>query len=253
MSIIKRLLHKGESRCCFRDSASVTYEGMLPSDLTLRALRFILSAKSRQSCLQDCETVDFYNSLIKSEHNLLSRERNVCIHQCTHSLTISQTMTSQINLRLVATAMASAILPTPNFWKRALRYPLTESSDRCMICAISLVLTKTSQRWPNGEEPQSRTIRQLFFSTLSRSERTPTSSDLLNCFFVLLLDKLVVEGSPRRESRIPRGGRNNPYPKFHGRKRVIEAGCGQERLSYGLCVLQILIFLKGASRRPSFW
>ena len=36
---------------------------MLPSDLTLSALRFILSAKSRQSCKQDCETVDFYNSL----------------------------------------------------------------------------------------------------------------------------------------------------------------------------------------------
>ena len=26
---------------------------------------------------------------------------------------------------------------------------------------------------------------------------------------------------------------------------------GRERLSYGLCVLQILIFLKGASRKPS--
>ena len=37
---------------------------MLPSDLTLSALRFILSAKSRQSCKQDCETVDFCNSLI---------------------------------------------------------------------------------------------------------------------------------------------------------------------------------------------
>ena len=36
---------------------------MLPSDLTLSALRFILSAKSRQSCKQDCETVDFCNSL----------------------------------------------------------------------------------------------------------------------------------------------------------------------------------------------
>ena len=44
-----------------------------------------------------------------------------------------------------------------------------------------------------------------------------------------------------------------PQPKFHGRKRVMVAGGGQERLSYGLCVLQILIFLKGASRRPSFW
>ncbi|EFR34518.1 hypothetical protein HMPREF9294_1578 [Porphyromonas asaccharolytica PR426713P-I] len=38
---------------------------MLPSDLTLSVLRFILSAKSRQSCKQDCETVDFCNSLIK--------------------------------------------------------------------------------------------------------------------------------------------------------------------------------------------
>ena len=54
-----RLLHKGESLCCFRDSASVTYGGMLPSDLTLSALRFILSAKSGQYCEQDCETVDF--------------------------------------------------------------------------------------------------------------------------------------------------------------------------------------------------
>ncbi len=59
-----RLLHKGESLCCSRDSASVTYGGMLPSDLTLSALRFILSAKSRQSCKQDCETVDFCNSLL---------------------------------------------------------------------------------------------------------------------------------------------------------------------------------------------
>ena len=59
-----RLLHKGESLCCFRDSASVTYRGMPPSDLTLSALRFILSAKSGQSCLQDCETVDFCNSLL---------------------------------------------------------------------------------------------------------------------------------------------------------------------------------------------
>ena len=59
-----RLLHKGESLRCFRDSASVTYGGMLPSDLTLSALRFILSAKSRQSCKQDCETVDFCNSLV---------------------------------------------------------------------------------------------------------------------------------------------------------------------------------------------
>ena len=58
-----RLLYKGESLCCFRDSASVTYRGMLPSDLTLSALRFILSAKSGQSCLQDCETADFCNNL----------------------------------------------------------------------------------------------------------------------------------------------------------------------------------------------
>ena len=36
----ERLLHKGESLCCFRDSASVTYGGMLPSDLTLSALRY---------------------------------------------------------------------------------------------------------------------------------------------------------------------------------------------------------------------
>ena len=56
-------MHKGESLCCFRDSASVTYGCMLPSDLTLSALRFILSAKSGQSCKQDCETVDFCNSL----------------------------------------------------------------------------------------------------------------------------------------------------------------------------------------------
>ena len=72
-----RLLYKGESLCCFRDSASVTYVGMLPSDLTLSALRFILSAKSRQSCKQDCETVDFatvskepvgfFNSLLRDE------------------------------------------------------------------------------------------------------------------------------------------------------------------------------------------
>ena len=41
-----RLLHNGESLCCFRDSALVTYGGMLPSDLPLSALRFILSAKS---------------------------------------------------------------------------------------------------------------------------------------------------------------------------------------------------------------
>ena len=39
-----RLLHKGESLYCFRDSTSITYGGMLPSDLTLSALRFILSA-----------------------------------------------------------------------------------------------------------------------------------------------------------------------------------------------------------------
>ena len=58
-----RLLHKGESLCCFRDLTSVTYGGMLPSDLTLSALRFILSATSEQSCKQDLETVDVCNSL----------------------------------------------------------------------------------------------------------------------------------------------------------------------------------------------
>ena len=40
---------------------------MLPSDLTLSALRFILYAKSGQSCKQDCETVDFCNSLVMGE------------------------------------------------------------------------------------------------------------------------------------------------------------------------------------------
>ena len=64
--LVGRLLHKGESLCCFRDSASVTYGGMLPSDLTLSALRFILSAKSGQSCKQDCEPVDLCNSLTKA-------------------------------------------------------------------------------------------------------------------------------------------------------------------------------------------
>ena len=58
-----RLLHKGESLCCFRDLTSVTYGGLLPSDLTLSALRFILSATSEQSCKQDLETVDVCNSL----------------------------------------------------------------------------------------------------------------------------------------------------------------------------------------------
>ena len=66
-----RLLHKGESLCCFRDSASVTYGGMLLSGLTLSALRFILSAKSGQSCKQDCETVDSCNSLMLSTSGLL--------------------------------------------------------------------------------------------------------------------------------------------------------------------------------------
>ena len=47
---------------------------MLPSDLTLSALRFILSAKSRQSCKQDCETVDFCNSLIR----IKGIEKNGC-------------------------------------------------------------------------------------------------------------------------------------------------------------------------------
>ena len=64
MRYVMRLLHKGESLCCFRDSASVTYGCMLPSDLPLSVLRFILSAKSGQSCLEDCETVDFCNSLV---------------------------------------------------------------------------------------------------------------------------------------------------------------------------------------------
>ncbi len=40
----------------------VTYGGMLPSDFTLSALRFILSEKSGQSCKQECETVDFCSS-----------------------------------------------------------------------------------------------------------------------------------------------------------------------------------------------
>ena len=57
------LLHKGESLCCFRDSALVTYGGMLPSALPPSALHFIHSAKSRQSCEQDCETVAKVNSL----------------------------------------------------------------------------------------------------------------------------------------------------------------------------------------------
>ncbi len=43
---------------------------MLPSDLTLSALRFILSAKSEQSCRQDCETADFCNSLLCSPPNI---------------------------------------------------------------------------------------------------------------------------------------------------------------------------------------
>ena len=72
INLLLRLLHKGESRCCFRDSASVTYGGMLPSDLTLSALRFILSAKSRQSC-QDCEAVDFCNSLLLQKRTQTQR------------------------------------------------------------------------------------------------------------------------------------------------------------------------------------
>ena len=79
---IWRLLHKGESLCCFRDSASVTYGGMLPSDLTLSALRFILSAKSRQYCLQDCETVDFCNSLIYVEYICLTGHRGILSSAC---------------------------------------------------------------------------------------------------------------------------------------------------------------------------
>ena len=47
-------LHKGESLCCFRDSASVTYGGMLPSGLTLSVLRFILFATVSQGYLYAC-------------------------------------------------------------------------------------------------------------------------------------------------------------------------------------------------------
>ena len=50
---------------------------MLPSDLTLSVLRFILSAKSGQSCKQDCETVDFCNSLMISLCNRLIGMRMV--------------------------------------------------------------------------------------------------------------------------------------------------------------------------------
>ena len=84
---LQRLLHKGESLCCFRDSASVTYGGMLPSDLTLSALRFILSAKSGQSCKQDCETVDFCNSLIQYVKERRSSEWRIRTSGTTHPLT----------------------------------------------------------------------------------------------------------------------------------------------------------------------
>ena len=66
VEIVVRLLYQGEWLCCFRDSALVTYGGVLPLGLTLSALHFILSARSRQSCKQDCETVDFCNSLYVS-------------------------------------------------------------------------------------------------------------------------------------------------------------------------------------------
>ena len=49
---------------------------MLPSDLTLSALRFILAAKSRQSCKQDFETVDFCNSLKKTLERLPKQRYN---------------------------------------------------------------------------------------------------------------------------------------------------------------------------------
>ena len=42
-------------------------------------------------------------------------------------------------------------------------------------------------------------------------------------------------------------------PKFHGRRREMVAGGGVWTLGYGLCVLQILIFLNGAFHKPSFW
>ena len=64
-----RLLHKGESLCCFRNSASVTYGGVFPSDFTLSALSFSLFAESGQSCKQGCETVDFCNSLMMNLTN----------------------------------------------------------------------------------------------------------------------------------------------------------------------------------------
>ncbi len=48
---------------------------MLPSGLTLSALRFILAAKSRQSCQQDCEIVDFCNSLKKRTLERLPKQR----------------------------------------------------------------------------------------------------------------------------------------------------------------------------------
>ena len=56
-TIIMRLLHKGESLCCFRDSASVTYGGILPSGLARHPL-------CKVSTILDCETVDFCNSLL---------------------------------------------------------------------------------------------------------------------------------------------------------------------------------------------
>ena len=60
---------------------------MLLSDFTLSALRFILSAKSRQSCKQDCETVDCCNSLMLSTSGLLvshlvAELLLVLLHEC---------------------------------------------------------------------------------------------------------------------------------------------------------------------------
>ena len=49
---------------------------MLPSGITLSALRFILAAKSRQSFQQDCETVDFCNSLKKTLERLPKQRYN---------------------------------------------------------------------------------------------------------------------------------------------------------------------------------
>ena len=65
-----RLLHKGESLYCFRDSTSITYGGMLPSDLTISTLHFILFAT----------VSDRLSGVLRSIHygafaNLLGHER----------------------------------------------------------------------------------------------------------------------------------------------------------------------------------